>query len=60
MVSHTNKHDPSDADGSEQPSVSEALNPQAKREATPSAYKIFGCFPKEDRDAPSGDPSDEG
>jgi hypothetical protein len=60
MVSRTDKHDPSYANGTEKPSISEALNPQAKREAAPSADKVFCCLPKEDSDAPTGNPSNEG
>ena len=57
---HTNKHDPSDANGADESTVPEGLNPQAKCESTPGADEIFRCFPKEDRETTTGDPGDKG
>lgn len=58
--SHTDEHKPSDTQGTDEPSVSETLDPQAKCKAAPSANKVLCCFPEEDGKASTGDPSNEG
>jgi hypothetical protein len=60
LKAHTNEQEPSDANGADESTISETLNPQGKRETAPSANKILGCFPEEDGESPSSDPSNEG
>jgi len=57
---HTDKHEPSDTQWTDKPSVSETLDPQAKCKAAPCANKVLGCFPEEYGKTTSGDPSNEG
>lgn len=46
----TNEHDPTIADPTDKAAISEALNEQGEREATPSADKVPRKLPEEDSD----------
>ena len=47
----TDVHNPSEPNGADETTISEALNPQGERKTSPAAYEVPSCLPEEDGDA---------